>query len=94
MFPKKFFEVALLTFLGLVLQVAAQTDAPTMNPAAHVSAAPTQAPSLDVIVIYNNLTTVDIGLICATVIMFVIMCITCYLYCSTPSAKSQGYSQV
>ncbi len=100
-----FWQVVATIAMGLILQianaqqpVAAPVEAPAAQPAAPPvvpgSVVPTMAPSIDVVVIYNNLTQLDIGLICSTIILFVLLICTCYLYCRLPAAPPKGYSQV
>ena len=72
----------------------APAPAPAPAPTAAQSLVPTMAPSIDVVVIYNNLSQLDIGLICSTVILFVLLICTCYMYCRLPAPVAKGYSQV
>lgn len=75
--------------------VQAPVQAPVVSPTPErASMVPTMAPSIDVVVIYNNLTQLDIGLIATTVILFVLLICTCYMYCRLPAPVAKGYSQV
>ena len=105
-----FWQIMATIAMGLMMEianaqqpVAAPVAAPVAQPAAapvapapapDYSSVPTMAPSIDVVVIYNNLSQLDIGLIATTVILFVLLICTCYMYCRLPAPVAKGYSQV